>query len=327
MKKKIILSSIMTIVLCLCIIAGSTYALFTSEDYVNIAVTSGKVALTAVAKDNFTYYTIFNGYENNTRFENGGNAEWDLTNKTVKINRMTPGDKVKFTIEMTNESDVDIQYRVAWTFVDNAANMLNEVLVVEGTTSWAKWEAPQTDADKVKETEVTVTLPTEVGNDYQEKSGAILFTVYAIQGNGIVDPADLDTVLDNAAPGSTITLAGADFGDIVIDQELTDVTIVADPATTGRFKIAAAAKLDNVTFENLNIVGLDGFGNLDGVISIDAGAQADITFKNCGIDDAGRTKNIENHKFCGRSVLWIFSRINLTESGLPVSSQLSAKIK
>ena len=48
MKKKILLSSILTIALCLSIIAGSTYALFTSSADVNVAVTAGNVELTAI---------------------------------------------------------------------------------------------------------------------------------------------------------------------------------------------------------------------------------------------------------------------------------------
>ena len=43
MKKSVILSSIMLIALCLSLITGATFALFTSESSVNIAVSSGKV--------------------------------------------------------------------------------------------------------------------------------------------------------------------------------------------------------------------------------------------------------------------------------------------
>ena len=46
-KKKILFSSVMVIALCLSLIAGSTFALFTSESKVNIAVTSGTVKVTA----------------------------------------------------------------------------------------------------------------------------------------------------------------------------------------------------------------------------------------------------------------------------------------
>ena len=48
MKKKVLLSSIGTIALCLCLLVGSTFALFTSRSDVNIAVTTGKVDVSAV---------------------------------------------------------------------------------------------------------------------------------------------------------------------------------------------------------------------------------------------------------------------------------------
>ena len=49
MKNKIIVSSILTIALCLSMIAGYTFALFTSESQVNVAVTSGEVKVVATA--------------------------------------------------------------------------------------------------------------------------------------------------------------------------------------------------------------------------------------------------------------------------------------
>ena len=54
-KKKILLSSVMVIALCLSLIAGSTFALFTSESKVNIAVTSGKVDVKASITDLSVY--------------------------------------------------------------------------------------------------------------------------------------------------------------------------------------------------------------------------------------------------------------------------------
>ena len=51
MKKKILLSSIVTIALCLCMIAGSTFALFTDDATNNVAVTSGTVDITATLGD------------------------------------------------------------------------------------------------------------------------------------------------------------------------------------------------------------------------------------------------------------------------------------
>lgn len=46
-KTKVVVSALLAIVLCVSLVAGATYALFTSESRVNIAVTSGKVDLVA----------------------------------------------------------------------------------------------------------------------------------------------------------------------------------------------------------------------------------------------------------------------------------------
>lgn len=55
MKKKLIFGSALGIIMCSSLIAGATMALFTSESKVNIAVTSGKVDVSAEAKEVTTY--------------------------------------------------------------------------------------------------------------------------------------------------------------------------------------------------------------------------------------------------------------------------------
>ena len=52
MKKKVLVSSIMIIALCACIIAGSTFALFTSTTQLNVAVTAGNVSVIATIQEN-----------------------------------------------------------------------------------------------------------------------------------------------------------------------------------------------------------------------------------------------------------------------------------
>ena len=50
-RRNVLLSSIITIILCLSVIAGSTFALFTDEDSFNIAVNSGEVDVAASIVD------------------------------------------------------------------------------------------------------------------------------------------------------------------------------------------------------------------------------------------------------------------------------------
>ena len=51
MKSKVLVSSILTIALCLSLIAGSTFALFTDSAKNDIAVTSGTVDIDATIVD------------------------------------------------------------------------------------------------------------------------------------------------------------------------------------------------------------------------------------------------------------------------------------
>ena len=47
MKKKVLLSSILTIALCLSLIGGSTFALFTNQAEVGVVITAGEIDMTA----------------------------------------------------------------------------------------------------------------------------------------------------------------------------------------------------------------------------------------------------------------------------------------
>ena len=147
MKRRTIITSVLVIVLCLGLISGSTFALFTSESSVNIAVTSGKVKLTAELDDEPTLYsadaTLTSGtlvdkvdpsdttgtilptdaqgtfagtyyYKDQTtfgKFLNGGTATIG-TDGTMTIAKMTPGDKVVAKLLVKNESNVAIKYRL-----------------------------------------------------------------------------------------------------------------------------------------------------------------------------------------------------------------------
>ena len=148
MKKKILLSSIVTIGLCLCMIAGSTFALFTDTATNNIAVTSGTVDISASLSDNLTFYSITDGtatnnsgsvnlfgdtyyyikdgYTSTTAFLNGGTASFteENGNKTgLTLSNITPGDRAEFTVYGTNTSSVNTNVRLVITNVDNTAGV------------------------------------------------------------------------------------------------------------------------------------------------------------------------------------------------------------
>ena len=217
MKRRVILTALLAIVLCLCLVSGATYALFTSESKVDITVSSGKVKVTSVV-ENLKIYSM--NEEQVDTFENGGTV--DYTDGVLKIEKMTPGDKVEFDIKVTNSSNIDIKYRLKWS-VDGK---LGEALVAKANDEelknvyWTLWEANATEKEFVYK--VVVELPVETGNEYQEQSCEIVFLVEAIQANGLlvnyVTPATLEDALANAQDGDEIELSAGYYDEIVVPQ-------------------------------------------------------------------------------------------------------------
>lgn len=194
MKAKIFLSSILTIALCLSLIVGSTFALFETEKTVNIAVTAGKVEVSATIPDT-------------TIDDDGlyvGSADYDSTNNVLTIKDILPGDVVKFNIEVTNNSNVPIQYMVS-----AKSNVTSGVDLLDALTCTAKFnnttytmnaskDAFETDyitpaaGTTLTNIEVTIEFPANVSTIdydlYQGEGTSLTFTVVAVQGNKGVNP-------------------------------------------------------------------------------------------------------------------------------------------
>lgn len=189
MKKKTIVSSLLTIILCLSLIAGSTYALFTSEDEINIAISSGEVNVVATILDGMKTYSL-DKEQVAGAFANGGTAKFTVENdkKVLNLEKMTPGDKVAFTIQITNNSNVIVKHRVTWAMEGDLAEALkvtvDDKAFEAGTSAWETWPIPASENDKVETIDVVIELPADTGNDYQNKlATSITFTVEAVQGN------------------------------------------------------------------------------------------------------------------------------------------------
>lgn len=206
-KSKILLSSIATIAMCASVATGATYALFTSESEVSIAVTSGTVDVRATASE-LSLYT--DGGAQKGAFALGGTAT--KNGNIIKIERMMPMDSVNFDIVIENYSDVTVQYRTVISSVsDTGLFSALEVTFTEGETEqvfkggysyadWATLEPEDTDkdtAEAVKTINVNIEFPDGANqNGYQGKSCEIAVTVEAVQGNAdVVNP--VTKVADN----------------------------------------------------------------------------------------------------------------------------------
>lgn len=174
-KSKTIVLSLLTIALLLTLTVGATFALFTDQADINVAITSAKVDI-EVELETLELYSMDERQQNT--FANGGTAEVNNEGVLELIN-ITPGDKVVAHYSVINHSNVMIKYNVLFNMTGELAEAL--VTSVDGTTAgWTTLGA----GEEVEDVVVTIELPAEVGNEFQEKSANVLIQIQAIQANG-----------------------------------------------------------------------------------------------------------------------------------------------
>ena len=200
-KSKILFSSFVAIIFCLSMMVGATFALFTSESKVNVAVSSGNVEVVATTS-NLALFSKGVAQSDNT-FEVGGTAK--MEGNEITINRMVPMDEVKFDITINNYSNVNVLYRVIVTQVEDKGlfDALTVTFTENGTSqvfaggySYSDWatlvptDADAETADEIKTINVSIAFPDgENQNKYQNTACKLTVTVEAVQGNAkVVNP-------------------------------------------------------------------------------------------------------------------------------------------
>ncbi len=236
MKKKTLLMSLLTLITCVSLIAGGTFALFTHESKTNIAITSGKVEVVATINESkiSTYSPALINLDGTIKdatnaasgliFKNGGSVAYDATQSTLSITNITPGDKVNFNIEVANNSTVTIQYRVVISDVEGGDlnglifNINNVDYTGAAINSDWKFVGAQGNIENVP---VSIELPATV-TDYMSKTTNLSVTIEAVQGNANTETEQTPPVV--IAPGTLAELqqafadaASQATGDIVIE--------------------------------------------------------------------------------------------------------------
>ncbi len=205
MKMKIVLSAILSLILCASLVIGGTFALFTNESTQNIAITGGNIEVIATLDKATDVDWIYSPASiNNTDPDNpvisGGNMA-NTTNGTfgsggtatieggsVTVTKMIPGDKLNLTVNIQNKSTVHMQYRTVVKVVDptngtpidtQLAILLNGVAQL--STPWTQVRV----GDAIAPIPVSVELPLTATEQEKVK---IVVTVEAIQSN--VDTQD-----------------------------------------------------------------------------------------------------------------------------------------
>ena len=285
MKTKVLLSSILTIALCLSLIAGSTFALFTSESSVGIVVTAGKVEMVADLTElelysvqpnsNGTITDEFGGKykyvecKNNT-FANGGTATFE--NRVLTLDRVTPGDKVAFNIIGGNKSDVTIQYRYIIECEDGEKLMSGMLVTIGDTTypvlsSYTSAWAELIPGEDIADVPVVIELPVTAGNEYQAKTAKIKVTVEAVQGNADVE-------------GTVPVIEFLNGYTANLDKQIIDEAVIIDAESKNAIENGTIA---------VNNVGIENFGELTLTeVVVDGGTPGTIAY---GYAFIGRGEN------------------------------------
>lgn len=172
-KKRTLLGSMLVIVLCLSLIAGSTFALFTDEHKFNIAVTSGDVEIFASAEIVGVYSAkeaktdaekalvpekreddpyLVDEYDNFYFHEEQSDSyvkdsegvitygkfyndgDVQFNDGVLTLNRITPGDRVDVTIHIENRSNVAFVYR--YKLISNNTNLATGMVVTIDDTPY-----------------------------------------------------------------------------------------------------------------------------------------------------------------------------------------------
>ena len=116
MKVRVLLVSLLTIALCVSVIAGSTFALFTTQTDVNIAVGAANLSVSADIDEESLATKSFgeDSFNEEGLFSNGGSAGFNEETGALEVSAITPGDALTFEIIVENTGDVDVAYTVEW---------------------------------------------------------------------------------------------------------------------------------------------------------------------------------------------------------------------
>lgn len=233
MNKKLI-APIFTAAALLAVSVGSTFALFTSDDETNIAITAGKVQVKASVED----IKLFSAWPSNlsieglnlekvgdtdellTQSDEFGNLYYSKimdagffeTNGTVVYNsgvlsldKVAPGDKTEFTVKFENSSNIDVKYRIGveclsedneeLRFFSNLEFNINSENLTNLKKYVSEWKL-LSPGNEIDDQDVSIKLPLIAGNDLQEHGCDIRIFVEAVQANAFVNNDGTKLFLD-----------------------------------------------------------------------------------------------------------------------------------
>lgn len=312
MKKKVLLSSILAIVMCASLIVGATLALFSDKSDVNIVVSSGNVDVEATLSDKVELSSMGVDRTEEGTFANGGEAVVDAKTGTLTLTNITPGDKATVTINVTNNSQVAIKYRAMVRAADDSA-LADELAFSGEGFDFGVWQSVGA-LETIDACKLSIELPVDVENNFQSMETKLVFSVEAVQGNAPTDNisfvratgdarADGDTlqsVVSQAQEGATIYVGSGtydlDSSETASDQtgwylpiEKSNVTLIG----IGNVVLTSSDITPNGAWAHQNFITI--FGNnvtLDN-FTIQPKMDGNKAIEICGTNSALKNINVE----------------------------------
>ena len=204
-RKLGIFSSLVAIVVCIVLITGSTFSLFTGGTNADISISAGQIKVEANIEN--LKLSSLGVEQTGGKFANGGTAK--LEGNQLDLSNVTPGDRAEFDITVKNTSSVSISYAITWAIAGDLADYLtvtvDDAPFEKGTTDWNDWLLENKDRN-VKHT-VAIELPKNINNDAMGLSATIDFDLAAVQYNAIdetVESADQLELAINSLDGAKL---------------------------------------------------------------------------------------------------------------------------
>ena len=244
-KKNVIISALLSIVMCISLIVGVTLAIATSDSKVNIAITGAKIDVVATVDE-----TSVQKKQLNTEYAADGSTysgEVEFDGGTVSLKNFVAGDGVKFNIIVKNNSTVTVNYRTVLAIENNSGLFQALKVLVDGkefTSDYycADWQAIEEGSDDVTIT-VAIELPADATN-FSGKTCDLTFAVEAIQGNAEL-PDDNHAISAN----ETRTVNESEttyFAKVTGNGREARLIAPAGSLSSGEYTFKVASKLDGM---------------------------------------------------------------------------------
>ena len=265
-KRNVVVSAILAIMLCMSLIVGATFALFTSESKVNIAVSSGKVSVVA----NIDETSVETKKLYDTTYTQGASNMYEgvatFGEEGLTLEKFVPGDGIKFNIVVKNESNVTIKYRTTIACEQDNGLFSGLAVAIDGqefngnkcVTNWEALSVGSSDAI----IPVSIELPEGAGDGYQEKSCKVTYLVEAVQGNAKTENvSDSVEINGSATEGVELKTNGDDSPIVAVSKELLNDIANATGTDSVALKHSEPkynAAENSITFDTMEIIDAQG---------------------------------------------------------------------